>query len=105
MSYYNRCLQTIPGRDIQPQTRRRLLPHMPIYAELLSLADQRDAARRDGDETLAAQLKEQAQQLFDRWFNEQDLRLSLEAEEQKQLTAAREHAGFTALAIDTAAGF
>jgi hypothetical protein len=105
MSYYDRCLQTIPGRDIQPQTRRRLLPYLPIYAELLSLADQRDAAKRDGDEALAAQLKEAAQALFDRWFDKQDLRRSLEAEEQEQLAAAREHAGFTALAIDAAAGF
>jgi hypothetical protein len=103
-SYYNRCLQTIPGRDIV-RTPRRLLPHLPIYAELLSLADQRDAARRDGDLARAAALKDEAQALFDRWFDEQDLRLSLEVEEQEQLTAAREHAGFTALAIDQVAGF
>jgi hypothetical protein len=104
MSYYDRCLQTIPGRDIV-RTPRRLLPHMPIYAELLSLAEQRDAARRDGNAALAAQLKEQAQQVFDAWFDDQDLRLSLEVEEQEQLAAAREHAGFTAALIDQAVGF
>lgn len=105
MSYYTRCLQTIPGRDARPQTRRSLLPHLPIYAELLSLADQRDAAKRDGDETRAAALKEAAQQVFDAWFDGEEARYDLEVLAQEQLTAARESTGRTALDIDIQAGF
>jgi len=99
MRHYDICLQTIPGRDIKPapQTRRSVLPHMPIYQQLLSLADQRDQARRDGDDALAASLKEEAQQIFDAWFDEQEARDDLEVLHQEQLTAARESIGRTAV--------
>ena len=106
MSYYDRCLMTIPGRDIRPaQPTRRNLAHLPFYDRLVAMADEYDRLIVAGLPVAARTVKEEAQSLVDAWFEGRDARLDLEAEEQEQLAAARESIGLTAAEIDPMAGF
>lgn len=101
MTYYDICLQTIPGRDL-PKRPRRALAHLPFYDVLVAMADEYDRLRQAGQHVAARSVKEEASQMVDRWFEEADARLSLDAEEMEQVTAAR---AAISLEIDPVAGF
>lgn len=89
---YTTNIQT--NRDYDPRPAATLA-QLPIYDQLLALADQHDALKVAGRHADARAVKEQAQYILEQWFDDQDTRWLASAEELEQITAARAHISAT----------
>jgi hypothetical protein len=74
--------------------------HQTFFDTLLALIDEHDRLKATGQPIAARVAKETAEALLDRWIDDADERLTLEALEMEQAAAARESAGRAALDID-----
>jgi hypothetical protein len=83
------------GSEVQDTIDPRTPWGIPLYDQLLALADQHDALIRAGWETDARATKEQACCLVEQWFDDHEARYLSGAEELEQITAARAHVSAT----------